>query len=77
MLSNALAQSKTADAPVITAAAEMAKQLGFTLLQNTEVLGIDCEHKQLKTSAGVIEYDRVVLALGADPDTPAVAGRYG
>ena len=96
MLSNALAQGKTADALVITAAAEMAKQLGFTLLQHTEVLGIDRERKQLQTSSGVVEsekllmrplairlgeqttlakspvmaghpYDRLVLALGADP----------
>ena len=67
MLSNALAQGKTADALVITAAAEMAQQLGFTLLQHTEVLGMDREHKRLQTSSGVVEYDRLVLALGADP----------
>lgn len=76
MLSNALAQGKTADALVITAAVEMAKQLGFTLLQHTEVLGIDRERKQLQTSSGMVEsekllaghpYDRLVLALGADP----------
>jgi rubredoxin-NAD+ reductase len=67
MLSNALAQGKTADALVITAAAAMARQLDITLLQHTEVLGIDREHKQLQTPAGVIEYERLVLALGADP----------
>lgn len=76
MLSNALAQGKTAEALVITAAAEMARQLGITLLHHTEVLGIRRERKELQTSAGVIEsekllaghpYDRLVLALGADP----------
>ena len=67
MLSNALAQGKTAASLVITVAAEMAKQLNFTLLQHTEVLGIDRERKQLQTSTGVIEYNRLVLALGADP----------
>lgn len=76
MLSNALAQGKSAEALVITAAAEMAKQLDFTLLQNTEVSVIDREHKRLQTSSGVIEsekllaghpYGRLVLALGADP----------
>jgi len=66
MLSNALAQGKTAESLVITAAAEMAGQLDFTLLHNTEVSGIDREHKQLQTSSGVVEYDRLVLALGAD-----------
>lgn len=67
MLSNALAQRKTAGSLVITAAAEMAGQLDITLLHHTEVLGIDRGHKELQTSAGVIGYDRLVLALGADP----------
>jgi rubredoxin-NAD+ reductase len=67
MLSNAFAQGKDAAALVNTAAAEMSKQLDITLLQHTEVLGINRKHKQLKTSVGVIEYDRLVLALGADP----------
>jgi rubredoxin---NAD+ reductase len=67
MLSNALAQGKSAEALVATTAAEMAKQQGFTLRQHAEVLAIDRERKQLRTSAGVIEYGRLVLALGADP----------
>jgi rubredoxin-NAD+ reductase len=67
MLSNALAQGKSAEALIATAAAEMAKQQGFTLLQHTEVLAIDRERKQLHTSAVAIEYGRLVLALGADP----------
>ena len=67
MLSNALAQGKTAASLVITVATEMAKQLNFTLLQHTEALDIDRERKQLQTSAGVVEYGRLVLALGADP----------
>jgi rubredoxin---NAD+ reductase len=67
MLSNALAQGKTAAALVATPAAVMAEQQDFTLLQHTEVLGIDSERKHLLTSAGVVEYGRLVLALGADP----------
>ncbi len=67
MLSNAFAQGKDAAALVNTAAAEMSKQMNITLLQHTEVLGIDRQKKQLLTSAGAIEYSRLVLALGADP----------
>jgi len=67
MLSNALAQNKTAESLVTTAAAEMARQLGITLLPHTEVFGIRRERKELQTSTGVIEYGRLVLALGADP----------
>jgi rubredoxin-NAD+ reductase len=67
MLSNALAQGKTAESLVTTAAAEMSKQLDITLLPHTQVIGIRRERKELQTSAGVIEYRRLVLALGADP----------
>lgn len=67
MLSNALAQGKTAATLVNTQAAEMAKQQNFTLLHHTEVSNIDSDHQRLQTSAGVIDYDRLVLALGADP----------
>jgi rubredoxin---NAD+ reductase len=67
MLSNALAQNKTAESLVITAAAEMARQLGITLLHHTEVFGIRRERKELQTSKGVIDYGRLILALGADP----------
>ncbi len=67
MLSNALAQGKTADSLVITAAADMASQLDITLLQHTEVFGIRRDRNELQTGSGVIEYERLVLALGADP----------
>jgi len=67
MLSNALAQDRTAESLVITAAAEMARQLDITLLHHTEVFGIRRERNELQTGAGVIEYGRLVLALGADP----------
>lgn len=67
MLSNALAQNKTADALVITTATEIARQLGIALLPHTEVQGIDPARKELQTSSGVIEYHSLVLALGADP----------
>jgi rubredoxin-NAD+ reductase len=67
MLSNALARGKVPESLVITAAAEMARQLNITLLHHTEVLAIRRDSKELQTSAGVIDYDRLVLALGADP----------
>lgn len=67
MLSNAFARGKTAATLVNTAASEMARKLGITLLPYTEALGIQRQHKRLQTTSGVIEYDRLVLALGADP----------
>lgn len=74
MLSNALAQGKDAAGLVLTCAAEMAAQLGFTLLAETEVHAIDRADKKLATTAGELEYDRLVIALGADPIRIPVQG---
>ncbi|MDO9054065.1 MAG: FAD-dependent oxidoreductase [Gallionella sp.] len=67
MLSNAFAQGKDAASLVLTTAAEMAAKLGITLLAKCEVSAIDRTNKTLDTTAGIVEYDRLVLALGADP----------
>lgn len=67
MLSNAFAQKKDAASLVITPASDMAQQLGITLHAYTEVRTIHRARKQLDTTAGLLEYDRLVLALGADP----------
>ena len=67
MLSNALSQGKIPASLVLTAALDMAVQLNITLLANCEVAAIDTAAKQLTTSLGMIPYDKLVLALGADP----------
>jgi rubredoxin-NAD+ reductase len=77
MLSNAFAQKKDAASLVLTPAADMAQQLGFTLLANTEVRAIDRANKQLDTSSGTVEYDKLVLALGADPIRIPLKGDAG
>ena len=66
-LSNALAQKKEAASLVLTAAKDMAEQLKFTLFANTEVRAIHREARQLDTTAGALEYEKLVLAIGADP----------
>jgi rubredoxin-NAD+ reductase len=67
MLSNAFAQGKDATALVQTSAADMAQQLGITVLTHAEVQGIDAARKRLATTRGELRYSRLVLALGADP----------
>jgi rubredoxin-NAD+ reductase len=67
MLSNAFAQHKDAASLVLTSATDMAKQFDIQLLTNTEVHAIDRNSKQLDTTAGTLQYDKLVLALGADP----------
>ncbi len=74
MLSNALAQGKDAAGLVLTQAAGMARQLGISLLVETEVHAIDRERQVLDTSSGPIAYGRLVLALGADPIRIPVQG---
>ncbi len=66
-LSNAFAQGKEPTSLVLTSAQAMAEQQGFTLLANTEVRAIRRETRQLETTAGMLEYDKLVLAIGADP----------
>ena len=74
MISNAYAQGKDAAGLVLTRAAEMAAQLGITLLAETEVHAIDRTNKTLASTAGELEYGRLVMALGADPIRIPVQG---
>jgi rubredoxin-NAD+ reductase len=67
MLSNAFAQEKDAASLVLTPASGMAKQLDIGLLVHTEANFIHRVDKTLETSSGTLEYDKLVLALGADP----------
>jgi NAD(P)H-nitrite reductase large subunit len=67
MLSNAFAQNKDAASLVLTRAADMAKQLDIKLLVETEVHAINRTGKQLDTTSGTLEYDKLVLALGPTP----------
>ncbi len=67
MLSNAYAQRKDAAGLVQTPAVQMAKQLGIELRSRCEASAIDTTNKRLHTTQGVLAYDRLVLAAGADP----------
>lgn len=67
MLSNAFAQNKDAASLVLTRAVDMAKQLNIKLLVETDVQAINRASRQLDTTSGTLEYDKLVLALGADP----------
>lgn len=67
MLSNALAQGKDAAGLVLAPAAEMAQQLGIELHSHCGVSAINPPGKRVVTTQGMLEYDHLVLALGADP----------
>jgi rubredoxin-NAD+ reductase len=67
MLSNAFAQRKTAPQLTSHTAAQMAEQLSATILTTTRALHIDAHSKAITTSAGVFEYEDLVIAVGAAP----------
>lgn len=67
LLSNALASGKTAAQLVGTTSAALAQTLQVNLMANTEVTSIEPARAVVHTSAGVVAYSRLVLALGADP----------
>ena len=65
MLSNAFAQGKQAAQLVSQTTVQMSAQLSATIMAGTQVLHIDVIAKKVETSAGTFEYDRLVLAVGA------------
>lgn len=65
-LSNALANSKSADQLIGSQADAMGSQLNIAVLGNTDVHTIDTHTQRVHTSAGEIAYGKLVLALGAD-----------
>lgn len=74
MLSNAFAQDRQAGQLVTQSASQMAAQLGVTILTGTRVAGIDTHIKTVEAGAGVFEYDKLVLAVGAQPIQLAIGG---
>ncbi len=73
-LSNAYAQKRTPEALVNNAAGEMAGQLNARILAHTRVQAIDPAAGCVRTETGALPCSRLVLALGADPIRPALAG---
>lgn len=65
MLSNAFAQNKGAQQLITQSAEQMAAQLDATLVTNTRVNGIDTTAKTVDTSSGIYEFEKLVLAVGA------------
>jgi len=73
-LSTALAKGKVADTLVTTPAEKMVAQLRLDLRAGRDVEAIDREDKAVLTTGGPIFYDKLVLALGADPVRPPIDG---
>jgi rubredoxin---NAD+ reductase len=66
MLSNAFAQKKTADSLLMKDAAKMAAEVKIEVRANSNVTAIDPNSKQLTVNGELLQYSKLVLALGAD-----------
>lgn len=73
-LSTALAKGKVADTLVTTPAGKMAAQLKMDLRAGRVAEAIDLNGRVVLTTGGPIRYDKLVLALGADPVRPGLGG---
>lgn len=75
VLSNALAQKKSAAQIALNSAVDMARQLHATIHTHIAVRAIDAQARTVATENGpTLTYDRLVLALGADPIRLPLAG---
>ncbi|MBC7512804.1 MAG: FAD-dependent oxidoreductase [Herminiimonas sp.] len=74
MLSNAFAQNKHAAQLVTQSAEQMAAQLNATIIASTSVHGVDTAAKSIETDGAPIDYEKLVLAVGAQPIRLAIDG---
>jgi len=78
MLSNGLAQNKTAASLILSSAEKMASQLLTEIRPHTRVKAMDAAAHRLELEgpegSTSLEYGRLVLALGADPIRLPIAG---
>ncbi len=74
MLSNAFAQNKQAAQLISQTATQMAEQINASILQFTTVKQIDSANKVISTSVGDFDYDKLVIAVGAQPIRLPIAG---
>jgi len=74
MLSNAFAQNKLAAQLVTQTAVQMAEQLDAQVITGTRVNGIDSRKKIIDTEAGEFGYEKLVIAVGAQPIRLAIDG---
>lgn len=73
-LSTAFAKGKTSESLITSPAEKMAAQLNFELRSKCTAEAIDRSTKMLLTNQGPVPYDKLILALGADPIRPQIGG---
>ena len=74
MLSNAFAQKKLAAQLITQSAVQMAEQLNANIMTGMRVENIDIAAKKVVTGAGAFDYEKLVLAVGAQAIRLQIAG---
>ncbi|PLZ03097.1 FAD-dependent oxidoreductase [Burkholderia sp. WAC0059] len=74
LLSNAIAQKRSAAQWITSPPEAMASRLNLTLKSREPVTAIDVANRCVDTSGGRYGYDALVLATGAEPARPPIAG---
>ena len=74
MLSNALAQRRTAAALESASAAALAERLQLQVMTDTQVTAIDRDARMLQTNTASVPYADLVLAIGAQPIRVPITG---
>jgi len=74
MLSNALAKGKTPQTLATASAEQMAVQLHATVWPHTEVTAIGVAARTVTARGETVHYDKLVLAVGAQPIDPPLTG---
>lgn len=74
MLSNALAKGKTVQTLATAGVGQMAKQLHASIWTQTEVTAIDIARRTVTARGEDLQYDKLVLAVGARPIRPPLEG---
>lgn len=74
MLSTGYTKGKTADQLAMQSAAQMSEQLKAEIRTFASVKAIDTQAKTVTVDGVSIAYEQLVLALGADPFQPPLAG---
>ena len=74
MLSNAFAQNKQAEQLVTKSAEQMAAELNASIRAATHVAGIDTQQKTIALDGTSLDYEKLVLAVGAQPIRLAIEG---
>lgn len=75
MLSAAISQHKTPDDLIRITGAQAAAAADINLIANTFVVDIDSQSKTIYTTRGNLGYDKLVLAIGANPAYPTTIAK--